>query len=415
LHSALPGTDALIGAVALAIATVVFIRRAVDPGLRTMPEAFVRHYAAARWLLWGRDFRNVYQGESFGERVRRFGLREPSEGFAGEAPTAALLLAPLAWLSPETARRLWTVANVAAYLIGVHVLLGVLGADEFLARCLLWSLALVWSPTHEAFRRGEASVLIFALHVMALMHITEGHLWLAGGYLGLALLVKPYSLPLLPVVAFRGQLQALYGALAALVGLTAVTLPLTGLGSWAQYVGHQAPAALSAGFLPGPQYQGLGSAIGNAFSYDPVLSPHPWVASPVLAVGLQSLLTVFVLVVGLGVAARRRPQLSDPMAFGTATVAALIASPRAQEPHFAMALMPTLALLARYLGGVGTPWISWTLIASAALLAAPLGPSLPVEHRRGLAKLTQYPRLLGCIGILVMCILAPMFKPEVWG
>ena len=415
MHSVLPGTDGIIAAVALAIATVVFIRRAVDPGLRTMPEAFVRYYTAARWLLWGRDFRNVYQGEAFLERVRLFGLREPSEGFAGDAPTTALLVAPLAWLPPHTARRLWTLGNIAAYLVAVHILLGVLGADEFLARCLLWSLALVWSPTHEAFRRGEASVLVFSLHVVALMHLTQGHLWLAGGYLGLALLVKPYALPLLPVVALRGQLRTLYGALAALAGLIAVTLPLTGLGAWGQWLGHQAPAALSAGFLPGPQYQGLGSAIGNAFTYDPVMSPHPWVISPGLAVGLQALVTVFTLVLGLGVASRRRPQLSDPMAFGTATVAALIASPRAEEPHFTLALIPTLALLARYLGGAGAPWVSWTMVIAAALLAAPFGPLLPTEHRRGLAKLTQYPRLLGCIGLFVMSILAPMFRPEVWG
>ena len=415
MHSVFPGTDAIIGAAALAIATVVFIRRAVDPGLRTMPEAFVRYYTAARWLLWGRDFRNVYQGESFLERVKLFGLREPSVGFAGDAPTTALLVAPLAWLSPHTARRLWTLGNVAAYLTAVHVLLGVLGTNEFLARCLLWSLALVWSPTHEAFRRGDAAVLIFALNVMALMHLTRGHMWLAGGYLGLALLLKQYSLPLLPVIGLRGQLRALYGALAALAGLVVVTLPWTGLGAWGQWLGHQAPAALSAGFLPGPQYQGLGSAIGNAFTYDPVMSPHPWVASPGLAVGLQSLLTVFVLVLGLGAASRRRPQLSDPMAFATATVASLIASPRAEETHFTLALMPTLALLGRYLGGAGEPWISWTLIISAALLAAPFGSALPTEHRRGLAKLTQYPRLLGCIGLFVMCILAPLFRPEVWG
>jgi len=415
LHTALPGIDTLVASLALAAGTVIFIRRAVSPSMRSLPEGFARYYTAARWMLWGKDFRWLYLWERFREKARLFGVPEPAEGFADNQPTTALIVAPVAWLRPHAARALWTWANVALYLVAVHVLLEAVEVRDFLPRCLLWTLALVWSPTHDAFRRGEPGVMLFALSAAALTCLTQGRLWLGGGYLGLGLLLKPHAWLLLAAVAIRGQWHTVFGAVAASVVVAVATLPLIRPGTWARFLGREAPATLLGGADPSARFQGIASAVGNLFTYDPIRSPVPWLRAPALAAGLQALLVAFTLVFGLGIAGRSQPQLSDPMAFGAAILAGLIVSPRAAEHHFVAALLPTLALLGRYLGGAGSGWIAWILIVAVALLAAPTAEPNEAKPRRGIGKLAQYPRLLGAIGLFVMCALAPMYHPAVWG
>lgn len=138
-------------------------------------------------------------------------------------PVAAVLMAPLTWLSEDTASRVWLVATVLLGLGGyITILSESMGsrvprsAAPAIAGLLLWS-----APALLSFRQGQVNPVIGSLACVDAVLIARRHR--AGGVaLGLAAAIKVTPLLLIPVLAVCGRRADARRALLTFVVLSCV-------------------------------------------------------------------------------------------------------------------------------------------------------------------------------------------------
>lgn len=190
----------------------------------------------------GWDFANFYDA---GHRVAAgqvddlYQQHRPIEGRPpqGEmrfwsAPLSAALLAPLGWLSPETALVAFKVQNTLALLIALAVLYRHYRrfagwTDEWTFAALFASLCLIYQPFWTIFRvGGQTTPTVFLLLVLALLGFTASRFFVTAALLVAVAMIKPTFAPMLVFLAVVGGMafaRALVLMLAA-AGLLSIAL-----------------------------------------------------------------------------------------------------------------------------------------------------------------------------------------------
>jgi hypothetical protein len=151
-------------------------------------------------------------------------------------PTTGLLLLPLALFDYSTAAAVWFVLELLCLTASVYLLARGVGA-----RLPLWaSLAVVvaltpWSPLLSELVLGQLMAPVLALLVAAWVALRSGRRALAGGLVGVAILIKPVPLPLLLLFVVIRDWQALTAAVAVVLGGYLVAGWAVGLRSLTNY------------------------------------------------------------------------------------------------------------------------------------------------------------------------------------
>ena len=188
--------------------------------------------------FWLNDLRVYYdaaQAMRSGSTVygEAFGL---SSGFYKYAPVVALLFTPYTLLPFGAAAVVHFVLMVAAFVAAVRL------ADQLVRNHLLPGLAPAYTPLfvtflvvvvhlHRELHLGNVNVLLLCLLLFTLQQLVRGKALLAGALFGLALLVKPHFMVLVPLLLLHGQWRTLL-ATAATVALGLVLPALfTGWGA----------------------------------------------------------------------------------------------------------------------------------------------------------------------------------------
>ena len=305
---------------------------------------------------WAFDFRQFWQGgndvvngvspypsaallASAGDHLDPEGIREV---FRFPYPAgAAVLLAPLGWLSFHTAAAVWS-----ALLIGS--LLGAL----WVLRVRDWrvlAVVVTAAPVVTAVRLGTFTPVLILL--LAVAWRWRDRRWVAGSALGLAITLKLFVWPLVVWLAATRR----YGAAAITGGLAAAltfgawaAIGFDGMTRYPELLRRLTDVVADRGL----SLVALGSELGLP---DAVSGALPWVA------GLT-------LLAGVVVAARRTD--GDRVAYSLAVVASIALTPivwlhyfallvlplAVMRPRFAVAVAPALGLLAHaYAGKRGRP------------------------------------------------------------
>ena len=185
-----------------------------------------RHDGLDPWLEWG-------QRHDF-----------PHPKFYLYPPIFAVFFTPLTHLSVAAAARAWGVVNAAAFLLA----LGVLAFDSR-PRTVpgpRWTLALLgisllFYPTWWSIGLGQNTLLLFLPWCIFLAALRRGRSLLAGGMLGLLVMIKLSPVLLFPWLVWRRQYRT--AAWTALTAAALLLLSVTAAGweSIQTYIGQIAP------------------------------------------------------------------------------------------------------------------------------------------------------------------------------
>jgi hypothetical protein len=148
-------------------------------------------------------------------------------------PSANLLLAlGIGWLPVKHLAVLWTAVNLL--LIGVVVALLTLGPGRLLPGLpplTVAGLLLVWSPTHDAIRATQFSLLVFAC-VLTSLRLMRSREFLAGLFLGLALIKPSVAVPFMFLPLVRGHWKVVAVAAGMHLGATVAVGLICGCPPW---------------------------------------------------------------------------------------------------------------------------------------------------------------------------------------
>jgi alpha-1,2-mannosyltransferase len=397
-------------------ALALYVALAALPAGRSGALTFAAYYTAAYVLVdTPEEMSRVYDNVWFAAQVSRAGFAGIHEVFEVQPPTMSLLALPLVWLPPLPARLVWTLFGLVWLLAGLALLARALGQP---VRWGLWALpiGLIYSPTRENIRAGQAYLLLFFLLCLAFWALvrSDAGWWsaaIAGVALGLMLILKTAGAWLWPLLLLAGRWRALVCAGALAASLALASLPWIGMAGWSAYIGRL-PELATAPRRFVTAYQTTTSLVGHLLIYDAQWNPAPVADLPPLAAALTLAALLLTLALSnhwgrLGDARREVRALT--LALFTSLI--VTSAPFGEGYHYVLAL-PALLTAAWWAwrggGQESRPWMLWGALALAALLlAAPLPYEAPAL-KAGWLALLAYPQVYGAY--LLWLVLALMLK-----
>jgi len=153
-------------------------------------------------------------------------------------PHFHVLVLPFALLSQKSAAILWEVFIIVSLVWSLYLIIQETPTRITLWRC--WVLAvsiLSFVATQVTLLLGQVSFLIFLVFTLAWIRARQERWTAAGGYLGLALSVKPFLLIFMPYLVLRRQwrsLAAVMGSAFLCFGVGILTFGVDAYISWLQ-------------------------------------------------------------------------------------------------------------------------------------------------------------------------------------
>ncbi len=227
-----------------AVLAVALLAELAAPVLESTHHDFLAFYAAGRLILEG-NAAGLYDPAAV-TAIQRTIIPEPV-GVNGympfiNPPFAAVAFAPLAALSPETARALWAVLSLAILLVTAAWI-----ARPLSGRDRLLGIALVVSafPAYHSLAESQWSILLLGAGIGALGAARQGR-WTLVGLALVPFWLKPQLvvLPLLALVLAR-RWRAVAAAGIGGMALVVLSLPFTGIAPYEQYVPYLAEVVTS--------------------------------------------------------------------------------------------------------------------------------------------------------------------------
>jgi hypothetical protein len=263
-------------------------------------------------------------------------------------PTAGILLLPLTLMNVTTAAVFWLFFSFAALVFATALLGRLIGIPKpgWLALPLALSL-LAWQPINDDLSWGNINVLILLLLTATLFLLRANQPWIAGGALGLALLIKPIAWPILLVLLLRRQWAVSAGCALAGSVVGAVTLAVIGPAAVVRYFTESLPLAAryyQRDFL-NFSLSTLGARLFEGVDFPPQ-NPHLHFTPLAYIPPAGSLLSIALIILAIagGVLLTRGRSLECAIAIMTCV--SIAGSPTTWTHYFTLTLLPITVLLA---------------------------------------------------------------------
>lgn len=337
----------------------------VLPALRSVNSDFSNYYLPARLLARGESTADLYEFSWFQRQMIYAGIEDRSGAFNRFPPPAGLVMLPLGWLEPLTAKRVWTLVSLAA-LLSLLVLL-----EKMAGLPLAWGLALAaisGMALRNNFLYGQFYIVLSLLIAASLYFRGKGRPARAGLLLGVASAVKLYPAPLALYFGVRREWSLLGGFALGVFGAFALSLAAFGGEVNALFFQSVLPASL-AGLTDNPFHPALQSATSLLRRFlvrESTLNPEPLLDAAPLFYGLRYFFSLGVLV-SLVLILRRRKDLAEESLL---LLGLLLISPGVLSYHALLALLPLAFFLPR-LWRQGRRGMALTAAAVYALAASP--------------------------------------------
>jgi hypothetical protein len=387
-----PGLAALWLVAALAAGALLW--RVLLPSARADTFGFASYYTSARLAMAGELDPRIYDNAWFQAREGELGLRNDIYGH--QPPTMALVMIPVAWLSPASARAAWLALDLLWLALG-----GLLAAAAAArgaragpaAVALMLILVALFPPLRAELRYAQIYTLMALWYAAWLYGFVTGRDWLCGAALAALALVKLAGAPLWLLLLAAGRWRACAWAAALWLAALVASLPLVGADTWRAYLGDRAGDLAANPVFGVTALQTLVSLLRQLFVYDPQYTPAPLVHAPALATALWIALAVVLVALTLA-GARRAPLLS-----GCAALCVVVPlQPAGEQHHYVLLLAPLFVaiILARRLVTL-SPAAVVLAAAGAALLLAPTYFLDNAAWAGWPRALLAYPRLYGAL------------------
>jgi hypothetical protein len=361
---------------------------------------FAAYYTAARVLLrQTRDLSRLYDDAWFQSHIDAFGFVHVRDIYYVQPPTMALLLAPVAWLSPSAARATWITLCVGFWLSGSSILYRAISrrAASISSFLFLGAATAVYRPLRENFDPGQGYVLLFfllTLHLWLLLKGDRRAAWAAGIPLGWMLILKLAGIWIWLLLLLSRRWRAAAAAAIICLTIALLCLPAVGMDSWRSFF-HELPRLAYDPMRHVSAYQTVAGLFGHLFVLDPHWNQHPIAHCP--AVAMLSTILVSTAVLLKSVQWRRLDDSHEAMALSLGMFDSLIVSlsPVAEGYHY-MLVLPAVMIAVWHALNARIGRGAWTaLIVSIMLLTAPQRLYGAPAIQAGWFALLAYPRVYG--------------------
>ncbi len=306
---------------------------------------FAAYYTFSRELLDGRDFSMTYDYPYFNKLISEEGFRDIKD-FPNNIPTNALMLLPISWLPPASAKIAWTAISFLFLLGGIRILLLTydipVSGD---AGTAFVALIFLWRPVYETVALGQAYLLLFFIFCLCLLAISRRRSFRSSLPVAVGLMVKGYGLLLLLWFFLSKRWKEGVSTIAFVALIFLATLPWFGLNSWAMF---DQKVVRTLGTLPSDAHVAFQTI--NGFVNHLLTRDEQWSVSPLITLPKQAAMAVSYLLNGSLIAwiLRRCIQHGNrnPVLAGSALIGAgVITAPLAEEYHFVLFLPLVIGLL----------------------------------------------------------------------
>jgi hypothetical protein len=398
----------LVAVLLLAILSIALAWRGVVPAISKLDTDFPNYLTAARIVVDGGPAERLYDDSWFQSQMRRYQIGTPEQGkFTPFPPPTALLLVPLARLTPLAALRLVTALSALCLVCSI-LLLGRVLSWRYLEAAVF--VLLSGYAIFNALRFGQPYMLVSLSCVLGYYARQRGAPFWAGVCLGLFVPVKYFPIVFLIYFAARREWKLVLGGVASASAVVAVSIGVLGWPVHAQFLhsilGTHLTGRLSMQSPFSASFQSFDALYRRLFVPDAALNPQPWLSAPRLDI-FALVLTKSVLLATAIVTLRRcaRNGAIDSVAFsvGMLGILTLLLAPATATYHFVLLWLPVGLLISQFYRA-GEPVLASLMLGMYALIGfMPYGHTLRFEGRGGLTVLA-FPRLFVLLAMFWLCI-----------
>jgi hypothetical protein len=377
----------MIAAAALFIVILaVFLLHTVLPAAARLSHGFMAYYVGAQAVREGEPGTRLYDEDWFSARVLQESHGTASDIYLANPPSLAIAWLPLAYLSADTARRVWIAFSVLCLALAWWLVAIELGwSRQPWALVGLSALFTLPVPVREQFSLGQMYACLLLLNVVGWRAYVRRRNLAAGAATGLALALKFSGWPIAMLMLAKRRWVAVCWVLLTGAAIAALSLPWVGVAAWRILLFQEIPHIVLGGAATSTAYQDTTGFWQHLFRYDASFNPQPLLDAPMLARCLTLLTT---LAACLALIARQR---SASASFAAAVALTELLSPAAEQYHYIVLLLPLAVLWHE-------AWLSRNRLTAICALVATLLIGWPLEYQPAhpwWALLYNYPRLIG--------------------
>ena len=329
---------------ALALALLYLGSRTLPRAWRSVNSDFPNYYTVARLVKDGFDTTRIYEWTWIQRQKDRLGIDQPLVATVSFTPFSFLISLPLAYFDPLTAKRVWTMFNLALAVSAAILLLRISGLKwHWIALLFLWSI-----PLHTNLILGQMYLLLLLLMVVALWLYLSGNAFSAGTLVGIAAGLKVF--PVLFGLYFwrKRDWRAMAGLIASVAAIAALSIAVFGRTLVGEYVSQQLPSSVRGESVDAYNLtsNSLSSLLHRLFIFEPQLNPAPAIRAPWLAAVLHPLLQLLIFAPALLFIIPRDYDLRTlKVEWAVFTLAMLTVSSMPASYHFTVLLLPAAVML----------------------------------------------------------------------
>jgi len=392
----------------LAALLSVFAIRGIWPALSVVDSDFPNYFTAAKIVADGGNTDRMYDTAWFQEQMRRYRIGTAKAGeFVPFPPPTALLLVPLARLTPLNALRMLTCASLLFLVVSIATMARILSwtLTESAVFVLLSGVALI-----NTLRLGQPYVLVSASCILGYYAYTRGRPWLAGACFGIFAPIKYFPVILLIYFAIRREWKVLLGGSAAMLAVGMLSVAVLGWRVHEEFLssvlGNHLVAKLNLQDPFTASYQSFDSLYRRLFIFDASSNARPWIILPgleaifLLATKTSIFLIAIATLVKLG---RGGTAHATAPSIGILGILTLLLAPATATYHFVLLWLP-IALLTQYFISARAYRYAYFIIGAYSLIGFfPYRLTRPFEGDGGLTVLA-YPRLFLLLAMFAACV-----------
>lgn len=350
------------------ILCVVFVYLVFIPSLNTVNNDFPNYYVSSNMYLDGKDLKTAYDNVEFNRQLLLYDINDQIVSFVPYPPLTALLMLPIAKLSPIDAKLAWNMFNLLL-MLGSIVILSRLCSINIFAIGIMFFLS--GFALMNNFMFAQTYLLVLFLLCMSMYFMHEGKDILSALFISLSIVLKLYTIFFIFLFIFKKRYKLLVYTIVFSALIYIPVILFTGFDLNVFYFTNIMPRLGDGwvGTVYAAEYQSFISLLHRWFDYEPMFNPQPIIQSTVLFYLLKYIYIFGVLTFSISYLKPGKENLK--LALSLFCIVSLLLLPVNASYQFVV-LIPAVVFLAEYFIDNKKYCIAGTIIAVMLLINSPL-------------------------------------------
>ena len=334
----------LISVILFIILTGVFIYSVFIPSTQKINTDFPNYYVSSNMYLDGKDMRTAYDNVEFNRQLLMYGIDDQIVSYTPYPPLTALIMLPVAKLTPLEAKLWWNIFNLLLLACCIFILSKITQLDFF--KCGLIFFLSGFALANN-FMFGQVYLLVLFFLLLGMYFMQRDKDILSALFIALSIVLKFYTIFFIFLFIFKKKYKLLVYTIVFSVLIYIPVVLLTGFDLNWFYFTTIMPRLGDAwvGTVYAAEYQSWLSLVHRWFSYEPMLNPEPLIESTLAFYVLKYSYIFFILTLAISVLKRSGENLKLELSLFCITCLLLL--PVNASYQFVV-LIPAAAILFKY-------------------------------------------------------------------